>query len=202
MRITLFTFTLLFCLAATAEIYSWKDANGNTVFGDTPPEAKQAKKIETQPLTVIPSFKDPSLEKPEETAKVDEDEGEAYESFEVAYPSDDATIRSNDGNLNISLDLSPSLKSSDRVFIYVDGKKVIEEGSRSLSASLNNLDRGTHSLFAVVRSEDGDVLINSNTVNFHIQRNSIINNPLNDANNSSSPSQYNNLQLINQPPPN
>ncbi|CAA6818433.1 MAG: Unknown protein [uncultured Thiotrichaceae bacterium] len=201
MRITLFTLTLLFSLAATAEIYSWKDANGNMVFGDTPPEAKRAKKIETQPLTVIPSFKDPSLEKTEEKPKEDKDKGEAYESFEVAYPSDDATIRSNDGNLSISLDLSPSLQSSHLVFIYVDGKKVIEEGSTSLSASLNNLDRGTHSLFAVVRSEDGDVLINSNTVKFHIQRNSMINSNSTNAGNTE-PTQYNNLQLINQPPPN
>lgn len=201
MRIILFTFTLLFSIAATAEIYSWKDANGNTVFGDTPPEAKKVKIVETQPLTVIPSFKDPSLENTEKTPKEDKDEGEAYESFEVAYPSDDTTIRSNDGNLNISLDLSPSLQSSHRVFIYVDGKKVLEEGSTSLSANLNNLDRGTHSIFAVVRSEDGDVLINSNTVRFHVQRNSIINNnPTNSSN--TAPSQYNNLQLINQPSPN
>lgn len=201
MRIALFTFTLIFSFSAMADIYSWKDANGTTVFGDTPPEAKKARKIETQPLTVIPSFKDPSLESTEDSSKDDNDDDEAYESFDVAYPTDDTTIRSNDGNLNISLDLSPSLKSSDKVFIYVDGKKIQEEGSNSLSASLNNLDRGTHSLFAVVRNEGGDVLINSNTVTFHIQRNTIINNPLSSGNDSA-PSQYNNLQLINQIPPN
>lgn len=198
MRIPLFTITLLFSLAATAEIYSWKDANGNTVFGDTPPEAKQAEKIESRPLTVIPSYKDPELEKQDDAKKEDKDDSENYESFEIAYPSDDATIRSNDGNVNISLDLSPSLQSSHRVFVYLDGKKINEEGSGSLSASLNNLDRGTHSIFAVVRTENGDVLINSNTVKFHVQRNSIINNPLNSANSNAAPSQYNNLQLINQ----
>lgn len=197
MRIILLIFIALYSVTTTADIYSWKDTNGNTVFGDTPPEAIKAKRIETQPLTVIPSFKDPSLEQSQDTSKEEKDTGEAYESFEVAYPNDDATIRSNDGNLNLSLDLSPSLQSSDRVFIYLDGKKVQEEGSTSLSASLNNLDRGTHSLFAVVRSEDGDVLINSNTVSFHVQRNSIINAPTTPSSNAS-PSQYDNLQLINQ----
>jgi len=178
--VLLLSITLLSSVFSTssAKIYSWKDENGKTVYGDNPPQQNKAKEIKTQELTIVPGYKDPSLASAsnQETPKEDqysEEEATAYESFTVSYPKDDEAIRANDGNVTVSFQLSPTLKSTDSVFIYVDGKKLVEN-SKALTASLSGLDRGTHSMFAVVRNDNGDVLLNSNTVSFHILRNSII----------------------------
>ncbi len=170
----------LFSTAASisfAKIYSWKDASGKTVFGDNPPNYNKAKEVKTQELTIIPGYKDPSTiqthKKEVSHESANEDDGKSYETFNVTYPKDDEAIRSNDGNITVAFELSPALKKTDTIFVYVDGKKIVEN-SKSLSVSLQGLDRGTHSMFAVVRNGNGDVLLNSNTVSFHILRNSII----------------------------
>ena len=159
-----------------AKIYTWTDDSGTTIYGDTPPEYKKAEEVVTRELTVVQGYKDPSLNSvsssPAEQSS-EETEELAYESFIVSYPKNDEAIRANTGNITVSFQLSPGLKKTDSVFVYLDGKKVVED-SKSLSASLANLDRGSHSLFAVVRNDNGDVLVNSNTVSFHVLRHSII----------------------------
>ncbi len=179
MRAFLLLLSLLVVTTATswAKIYTWKDASGRTIYGDTPPEQKKAKEVKTQELTIVPGFKDPSLEAKTAKPEQQEDEEEfTYKSFKVSYPNNDEAIRANDGNITIAFELEPALQANDSVSIYLDGKKIVEDG-KSLSTSLSNLDRGSHSLFAVVKNNKGDVLLNSNTVSFHMLRNSIITNP-------------------------
>jgi hypothetical protein len=160
-----------------AKIYSWKDASGKTVFGDNPPNQNKAKEVKTQELTIVPGYKDPTIAqvstKKSDVDTTKADEGTGYEVFNVAYPKDDEAIRANDGNITVAFELSPALKKTDTIFVYMDGKKIVKD-SKSLSVSLQSLDRGTHSMFAVVRNGNGDVLLNSNTVSFHILRNSIV----------------------------
>ncbi len=185
MRLLLIFLTLaLTATTSFAKIYTWKDASGRTVYGDNPPQQNKAKEVLTQELTIVPGFKDPSLEQNKvnqaaegnpDASNTDNtnDESSNYESFNITYPTNDLSIRSNSGNITSSFELTPGLKKSDTLFIYLDGKKVVED-SKSLSASFSNLDRGSHSMFAVIRNHNGDVLINSNTVTFHVLRNSII----------------------------
>lgn len=180
LTITLTSFTLT--TPTLAKIYTWKDASGRTIFGDNPPQHNKAKEVKTKELTVVPGFKDPSLQQnnntkqpAEESENTDENAAAGYESFNITYPTSDIAIRSNNGNVASSFELSPGLKKSDTISVYLDGKKVVED-SKSLSASFSNLDRGSHSMFAVIRNSNGDILINSNTVTFHILRNTIINN--------------------------
>ena len=181
--VLLLSLTLLSSLLNTslAKIYTWKDESGKTVYGDNPPEHNKAKEVKTQELTIIPGYKDPNAKNSQknktEKEQFDAEEEPDYESFVVSYPKDDEAIRANDGNITVSFELTPALKSTDSVFIYLDGKKVVE-GSKALSASLTSLDRGSHSMFAVIRNNNGDVLLNSDAVTFHVLRNSILTNPV------------------------
>ena len=186
MRILSLIISFMLIAPGFANIYTWKDASGRIVYGDNPPEKGRVKEVTSEPLTIVPGFKDPDLEaKPESKLDVDkssekqddkseeEEDKPPYDSFKIAYPISDEEIRSNDGTLSISLELSPALAEEDSIFIYVNGKKLIEN-SKSLSIDLSNLDRGSHSMFAVVRNDKGHVLLNSNTVKFNILRNSAI----------------------------
>jgi negative regulator of genetic competence, sporulation and motility len=189
--ILIFTFMLIFFTSAIGEIYSWKDKNGRTVYGDDPPENIVTKTFTPEPLMIVPGYKDPVEDEKDaaekETNKLDdgnetkeeaddkeeETDEPPYATFKITYPTKNDVIRANDGNIFISLHLSPALAASDSVYVYVNGKKVVE-GSKALSVQLEQLDRGKQSIFAVVRNDNGDVLINSNTVTFSVLRSSAI----------------------------
>ncbi len=189
--ILIFTFMLIFFTSAIGEIYSWKDKNGRTVYGDDPPENIAAETFTPKPLMIVPGYKNPVEDEKdateEDTDKLDDDaeteeetddkkeetDEPPYATFKITYPTKDDVIRANDGSIFISLKLSPALAASDSVYVYVNGKKVVEN-SKSLSVQLEQLDRGKHSIFAVVRNDNGDVLINSNTVTFSVLRSSTI----------------------------
>jgi|GEM_PF-3755187 len=53
LRIVLFAL-LAFCAPASAQIYQYTDANGNTVFSDQAPEGKQAQFVELPPINSMP----------------------------------------------------------------------------------------------------------------------------------------------------
>jgi len=188
--VLIFAFILMFVTSAIGEIYSWKDKNGRTVYGDDPPENIVTKTFTPEPLMIVPAYKIPTEDEDdatkEETDRLDDDneteaandkeeetDEPAYATFKITYPTKDGVIRANDGNLFVSLQLSPALAVSDYVFVYVDGKKIVEN-SKALSVELEQLDRGEHSIFAVVRNDKGDVLINSNTVTFSLLRSSAL----------------------------
>jgi hypothetical protein len=192
MRLLILVLSLTLISTSFAKIYTWKDASGRTVYGDNPPQKQKAKEVITRELTIVEGYKDPYLKQNKanpNNKKSTNSSGEAvnnneesnksethsYESFQITYPVNDESVRANSGNLTAAFSLTPSLNEADTVFVYLDGKKVVED-SKSLSVSFNNLDRGSHSMFAVIRNANGDVLINSNTVSFHILRSSIINN--------------------------
>jgi hypothetical protein len=185
--ILIFSLMLLFMFITSAigEIYSWKDENGRTVYGDNPPENTAIKTFSPEPLMIIPGYKDPAEnakdanktdgnDAQEETSDKEEATDEPpYTTFKITYPTKDEVIRANDGRLFMSLALSPTLAASDGIFIYVDGKMFVEN-SKALSIKLEQLDPGEHNMFAVVRNSKGDILVNSNTVKFSVLRNSLI----------------------------
>jgi hypothetical protein len=171
--------------AHAGKIYSWKDANGHTVFGDNPVHADKAKEIIQEPMNIIPGYRDPDVVAKENAMKAAADaannnsentdeEAYTYTSFKIASPQSGETFRDNSGNTKIEFNLTPRLQEGDTITVYVDGKKKIE-GSQSLNITLTGLDRGDHSVFAVVRNPEGDVLLNSDTVTFTLLRYSAFN---------------------------
>lgn len=195
MRIIPFTsaFLILALSTGTASsmtIYQWVDENGNVVFGDNPNkvEKDKAKEVDIVPLTVIPAFETEEQKKKKEEAEKEAKSGEeeqkegedseeedeekfSYKSFKVTSPQNGEAIRANTGNLSVAFDLSPGLKETDTVSVYLDGKKHAED-SKSLVANFENLNRGEHSVFAVVKNKEGDVLLNSDTIRFNVLRHS------------------------------
>lgn len=60
--------------------------------------------------------------------------------------------------------------------LRMDGRPYGQPSS-GLSFNLANVDRGTHTLAAVVMNANGEELAQSATIKFHLQRNSILLNP-------------------------
>ncbi len=155
----------LLTLTAHAEIFRWVDADGNVMYGDNPPKRKGVKPVELPMLTVAdpPPSSTPTQSPPPAT-----EEASAYSEFKIATPSANEAIRDNAGNFSINLNIQPALQSGDAVTVYLDGKQV--GNGVALSYNVTNVDRGEHSVFAVLNNSAGDIIQNTETVKFSILR--------------------------------
>ena len=163
---------------AAEDIYRWVDDNGNQVYSDQPGEnAENAEKVELQqPMTYspvqIPEVTDSASAEEQETA----DNTEAAPNYKVSIvaPEDDAGIRVNNGNVTVNLQVVPTLnpERGDLIQLFLDG---LPSGMPmpQLSFILENLDRGTHTVSANVLNASGEILAQSETITFHLQRTSL-----------------------------
>ena len=170
---------MLILLAATAqaEVYKSINASGEVIYSDVP--SRGAERIEMPALPTYTPVPLPVPAAPADSAGPADDA--TYNSFSITRPLDDETIRSNNGSVNLSVSLDPGLQieQGHRIQFFLDGKPQGKPVAR-MSASLQNVDRGTHSVSAAVIDESGDAVINALPVTIHIMRASILNphNPL------------------------
>jgi hypothetical protein len=164
---------LVFGLAQAGEsrIYKTVDEHGNVVFTDIPPR-------EEEPAEQI-IIEDPNSFAPEEADGpreqwIVEAEGEdtelifSYQSLVIAAPEDDQAIRENAGNVSIVAVPSPRMLPGHRMRLLMDGQPV-REGTQT-RFDLENVDRGTHVIATEILDGDGNVLIRSDDITFHLQR--------------------------------
>lgn len=163
----LIAFALLYASLAEAEVYRWQDASGRVFYSDNPPENARAKPVTLPNLTIADSPK--KVEKPEAKKEEKQQQMADYSDFKITSPEDDNAIRANSGNVSIRIGgLPDGLNPGDEIVLYVDGKQ-FSSGS-AMSFALSNMDRGTHSTFAVIKNATGDIVQNTAVVNFHVLR--------------------------------
>jgi len=163
--------------AVAADIYRWVDDNGNEVYSDEPVE--NAEKIELQESMTYSPVQIPVVTDSATTSVEQEisDESEVNPNYKltIVAPEDDAGIRINNGNVTVNLQVQPALvpERGDLIQLYLDG---LPAGTPmpQLSFMLENLDRGTHKLSAVVLNASGEVIAQSETTSFHLQRTSLL----------------------------
>ncbi|HMM76163.1 MAG TPA: DUF4124 domain-containing protein [Gammaproteobacteria bacterium] len=181
MRATLTLLLLLFCLSlpGTQAADAWRsiDAEGNVEYSDTPRPG--AVRIELpEPRTVPARLPEPVAETlpatAEETTRELPRNAVAYREIAIVDPANDDTLRDNGGNLLVSVRLKPALQKQfgHRLQLLLDGA-VYATGAVS-NFAITELDRGTHTVQAVVLGLDGAPLASSAPVTFHLHRTSIL----------------------------
>lgn len=171
-------------------IHKWVEKNGTTVYTDAPPEGQSTQTIElpeitiveTLPLEALPPLSTSSSDNDNAnnnstdqntTSNTSQDNKPNYE-VSVISPKNDESIRANDGNITAVFNVKPLLKKGESLVIYLDGKqKSIGENTQF---RFENLDRGTHTLFAIVRDKEGNAIANSESTTFHVKRFSSLHN--------------------------
>lgn len=164
----------LICAAlAHAEVYRWKDEQGNLHFSDSPPQSHEFETVEISPVLSVPAFKAPqeAHDQPQEK-KAD---SKPYQRFSIAHPVHDSAIRSNAGDVSVNIDLKPPLRGNHSITLFVDGDQTAE--SRQSTFQLNNVDRGTHRLHAEIKNSAGKTLMATDPIEFTVLRVSILNQP-------------------------
>lgn len=155
-----------------AELYKSLDENGEVIYSDKPP-TKDAKEFKPPALMVTPPIKYVPKKKPVEQQAVPY----PYSDIHFTQPEAEANFHDNEGNISYALSVTPVLntKLGHYLNIKLDGTAVASKTS-SLTGTLKEVDRGTHSLSADICDASGKVLRSTN-VSFHLHKTSVLNNP-------------------------
>ncbi len=172
-RIVIACMYLVCAAVGHAEVYRWKDERGNLHFSDSPPEAREFEKVEIPPVLSVPAYKLP--QQATETSPDKEVDSKTYKRFSIVHPEHDSAIRNNAGDLSVNIAMEPPLRGNHSIVLFMDGNPVAEGRQRTFE--LNNLDRGTHTLYAEIRDSSGKTLITTDSIEFSLLRVSIVNQP-------------------------
>ena len=146
------------------KIYTWIDDKGNRIYSDEPREGAEVMKIplgtDYTPQTSAPDWDNM---KP----KVIPAEQE-YSHFEIVSPANDATVRNNNGTIQVALDIRPKLTPGHKVKLEINGQAA--EGTGSSIITLTNIDRGSHTLIAYILTADEEIIATTKPVVIHMHR--------------------------------
>lgn len=173
---------VLFLLASSplwAAVYTWTDANGNKVFSDQPhPDGKS---VELGPVnTIAPTPASSPSSDTRATSNRDsqqQPQQSNYRRLAITSPANDEPVRANDGNLTLTVETDPPLQNNHLLRAEIDGSAaspaVPGNGATTHQLMLNNIDRGSHSVTAVIIDARGQVLQRSGPLEIHLQRTSL-----------------------------
>lgn len=161
---------ILLPLFLAADVYKTEAVDGTVDYSDQPQE--QTEKLDLPP---IPSIKPPSstplqktwLAKPSVPAV-------SSHIIGIQTPRDDEGIRSNQGELMITLTLSPEMQPGrQHIELQLDNRQ-IKEHFQKTQILLQNIERGSHTLRALLVDEQGRILARSALIRFYLHRHSIL----------------------------
>jgi len=156
--------------AFSATVYKWVDENGVVHYSDQPHE--NAEKVQvaapqtySAPRTARQGPQAPAL--PSRPPNV-------YQSCAIIYPQDQQNLQNTD-SVQATVQVSPAPHDGDRVALMFDGTPVAGFPPTGGTYTISPVDRGEHSLQAVVQDTSGKVLCTSANVMFSITQPSVLN---------------------------
>jgi len=162
------------CLAlpvAAVDVYRWVDGEGNVIFSDTPREG--AEKVQLRETTIVPGER-PTVKLSPDDAVPEVPVALPYTAATIVEPPDQGTLR-NDQMVTVTVGLAPALQTAfgHRLQLFVDGQP---HGGPALAASfvLEGVERGAHTLEAVVLGDQGEELIRTPSSTFFLHLPSVI----------------------------
>ncbi len=173
MKAVLFLALSLFAICANAELFKWKDADGNIIFSDQPPQGsdKAESKIKPETLPHINTVPALDLTKSRVTEPTKSDGNKVnYKNFAIVSPLHDAELRENSGKIQINIQIEPDnfYERGHQLVIYMDGIEVYKGANTSVL--LDNVDRGTHIIKASIVNNRGFVLRETRPTTFTLHR--------------------------------
>jgi hypothetical protein len=163
-----------------ATVYKWVDDNGVVHYSDQPhPNAEKitVHAAQTYPASGFPSgaastgprspngMPTPGALPPQPTA---------YQGCSITSPADSQTYANLD-SLNVVVSTDPGLRGGDSVFLTMDGTLLNNGQPTGPSFSISPVDRGEHTLQAVIRDGHGSIVCQSASVTFSVHQASIAN---------------------------
>ena len=161
---------LLWTAVDAGPAYRWVDENGQVHYSDRPvPGAARIELTTARPSA--PSADRASLPRPEAPERRELPPA-AYAGFAVLQPARQETLWGTGGRVDVTLQIRPELQPGHHLGYYLDGE-FTDTGSRGTRFQLQNVDRGAHSLQAVILDGRQEEVLRSSTVTFFVQQTSL-----------------------------
>ena len=169
---------LLIAGFVSAGVYKWVDKDGNIHYSDTAPPHGQAQELELPETSRYKPRVLPSKTPQAGSVQAQPDSGEAekptsYPTVEIVQPENAGTVRSNQGDVTVEVQLDPALAEGHVLAFVLDGEAIPDKVA-STSFQIKSVDRGTHSLVATVQDEQGKELGRSSTISFTLRKTSLL----------------------------
>ena len=166
MRLSLICLLCSLALPATAQIYKYTDAQGNTVFSDQAPQGVASEQVT---LPAVNTVQPPPMPTLEATGGEPAATGQAYSTLRLlGLPADDGALRANNGTFTVDVQIKPRLQGPHLFRLLLDDQPYGQPSNVPI-LQLVNIDRGEHSLAVQVISGD-TVIQQSPFVTFTVQR--------------------------------
>jgi hypothetical protein len=145
-------------------VYRWQSPDGTVEYSDEPRSGAEPVTVE-EPM-IQPSPRLPLKPQQQSTSEF------SYRSLSITEPAAEATFRNSEADeITVIGSIEPALRNRDRVFLLVDGTVVAE--AKSLSFKSGRLERGRHLLQLQIRADDGETIIQSDTVPINVHRTAV-----------------------------
>ena len=168
MRALLFTLMSVVCTVAfSATVYRWVDENGVTHYSDQPHE--NAEKVQ---VAAPQTYKPTPL--PRSTGSQSAADAPNTYQCQVVSPANDDNFP-NTYSVSTSVQVEPTPHNGDKAYLLLDGARVPNFPTSGGSFTIANIDRGQHTLQAVVQDPNGKLLCQSANVSFTVLQPSVLN---------------------------
>jgi len=165
MRPLLMILLLICAYPASAQIYKYTDANGNTVYSDHSPDGVKAQPVELPPLnSVQPQAPGAPSSDTDSRTHV----RNAYEVLELTGLPTEEALRANNGTFTVSVLIKPRLQAPHQLRLLLDDAPYGQPSNVPI-LQLVNVDRGEHRL-AVQVIDRAAIIQQSPAVVFTVQR--------------------------------
>jgi hypothetical protein len=163
-----------------ATVYRWISPDNTIHFSDQPHKGATPKTVGKIQTFTPKSLPQQTLQTTSRLTKTTL----AYTEFNFLAPKNEETIRNNEGKVVAIFQISPALRTQDRIEFYLDGKLGVtkqpspnsnstEQDSDEFEIVLNNIERGTHTLTAKLIHGKSQA-VRTNTVIFYMHHTSSI----------------------------
>jgi Domain of unknown function (DUF4124) len=170
MRTLLFTLMLLAAsLAMATTVYKWVDEDGITHYSDQPhanAQKVQLKNAQTYAPGANPGAAAAELPPLPVAAPT------LYKGCAITAPPN-GTDYANVDSLTVMVQTQPALHAGDQIYVLLDGQELNGGAATGAQFTLSPVDRGEHTLQAVVKGSDGKVACQSASVTYNVHQPSI-----------------------------
>ena len=157
---------------ASATLYRWVDADGITHYSDRP--SPGAEKVQ---IAAAQSYKGAATPAPpSRRATTSAPAAPRYSRLEITRPSEGEAFVNNGGKVDAAAVLEPVLANGHQLWFVLDGTRQPDPAGGAMTMTFQ-VDRGTHTMSAVITDDTGRELISSAGITFYVRQNSVLANP-------------------------
>lgn len=149
----------------SAAVYKHVDDQGNVTYTDEPRPGAEV--IDPDERSSTYSYTPPSSVSRDTSA--DPEPGPAYATVRIVQPGSEATVRDNQGLVDVEVALDPPLRDGHTVEFLLDGEPR-GEPQASVTRQLTDVHRGEHRVAARVLDASGEILVTSEPVVFYMHQ--------------------------------